>query len=57
MRDSFVKPTSDFLVYLWEHTSRVIFIIPGCMFVNIVGEYDIEKNSLPLRFEWGFSEE
>lgn len=44
-RDSFVKPTSDFLVYLWEYTSRIIFIISGCMLVNITGEHDIEKKT------------
>ena len=56
-RDSFVKPTSDLLVYLWEYTSRIIFIISGCMLVNITGEHDIEKKLITAQIwtglQWG----
>lgn len=49
--DGFVKPASEFLVYLWEHTSRIVFIIPGCMSVDIIGEHDTQKSSIQLIFE------
>lgn len=47
--NSFVKPASEFLVYLWEHTSRINFVLPGCMSVSIAGEFDKEKSLTQLR--------
>lgn len=42
---------SEFLVYLWEHTSGIVFIIPGCMSVDIIGEHDTQNSSIQPIFE------
>ena len=54
---SFVKPTSELLVFSWEHTTGIVFIFPGFMSVGITGECDKVKSTIQLIFEGGHSEE